>query len=79
MSEQNEQMETASTDLFGMVAFEEHGMPWTRCVGRYRLIKKETLQEFNNEPHWLVDLENGETTHIPESCVVPLTDHKQKE
>ena len=65
-------MKADSDALFGMIAFEEHGMPWTKCVGKYRLIRKETIAVLGPEPHWLIELEDGATTHIPESCVAVL-------
>jgi hypothetical protein len=55
-------------DLYGMVAYEEPGMPWTRVFGKSRLIRKEIIEAFGPEPHWLIEYE-GIQTHVPESSV----------
>ena len=60
--------------LHGLINFEEEGMPWTKVSGVYRLIRKECLEVFGDEPHWLIDLGKNETCHIPESNVVVLPD-----
>lgn len=61
----------SSNATFGMVAFEELGEPWTRVFGRARLIKKEIIEGFGEEPHWLIEF-NGEETYVPESSVIVL-------
>jgi len=64
-----------SETLFGMVAFEEPGMPWTRVFGRVRLISLETDECFGEEPHWRIELD-GKETHVPKSSVVVLLKEK---
>jgi hypothetical protein len=61
-----------STIQYGMVSFEEEGMPWTRVFGKARLISKETIVAFGPEPHWLIMFEE-QLTYVPESAVTILT------
>ena len=60
--------------LFGLVCFEEPGMPWTRVQGKYELIKQDDGELWGGEPHWEIQLENGDTCFVPVSSVVVLSD-----
>lgn len=56
--------------LFGLVCFEESGMPWTRIQGIYQLLRLDNGENWGGEPHWQVKLENGNTCFVPENSVV---------
>lgn len=61
-----------SGDLFGLVCFEEPGMPWTRVRGQYKLLGQDNGDVWNGEPHWEIELEKGDTCFVPISSVVVL-------
>ena len=70
-------VDVSSGQLFGLVCFEEHGMPWTRVQGRYKLLKQDNDEDWGGEPHWEIELEKGETCFVPISSVVILSNSKQ--
>lgn len=61
----------------GIVNFEEPGMPWTAVRGTYRLITREIIEGFGDEPHWLIDLGDGDQTYVPESSVMVIDPYPQ--
>ena len=66
----NVSSENNSIPLFGLVNFEEPGMPWTRVCGSYELIKLDDGKDWDGEPHWEIKLENGDSCFVPQSSVI---------
>jgi len=52
------------SNLYGMVAFEEPGMPWTRVFGKVKLIRKEIIEAFGPEPHWLIEVDGEKHMYL---------------
>lgn len=57
---------------YGMVAFEEEGMPWTKVCGKFELIEKVQDEAFGSEEHWKIRLHDGEFTFVPISSVAEI-------
>ena len=69
-------VDVSSGPLFGLVCFEEPGMPWTRVRGRYKLLRQDNGEVWDGEPHWEIELEKGDTCFVPASSVVILPNTK---
>ena len=68
--------------VFGLINFEEPGMPWTRVVGKFELVKLDDGSGWeDNIPHWEVkDNKEGDECDnffIPENSVTVLLNDSQ--
>ena len=56
----------------GLVCFEEPEQPWTRVQGTYDLLRLDSGEQWDGEPHWEIKLNDNETTFVPAWAVVEL-------
>jgi len=65
------QIGKSTKKVFGLVNFEEPGMPWTKVSGKFELIKLDDGSDWEGVPHWELRDPNDDGTVDSDILYVP--------